>query len=208
MRAVNLLPARETGSRKHGFNIQLAAAIGLTVVVAVAVFGGFLFEKSHAGSAHKRLVAAQAALALAQSQQAAGNPMIQTPSVLAQEQPWHLALDSALSTRVSWDVLLTQLEYVTPARVSLTTVTFGSTPGVTGAPTATLTVGGYAYNLHDVAVYLSTLSRVPRLAGVHLVSTAQNTARKPAVLTFTITSLVILPTADVSTDTTTPGGTA
>ena len=194
MRAVNLLP-RDTSSPKLGWNSELSAGIAVTALIAVALLGGFLVERSHAGTARQRLAAAQAALDRARSEPQSERGQLQAPDVLSQVQPWHMALDAALSTRVSWDVLLTQLEYVVPARVSLTTVSFGSASGDTGATTATLSLGGSAYSLHDVALLLSTLARVPRLTQVTLVSTAANTGSK--VRTFQITAQVTLPATAV-----------
>ena len=205
MRAVNLLP-RETRSKKLGWNSELTAGIVFTLLLVVALVGGFVVERSHAASERQRLATAQAALDRANSH-LSEQARLKVPDVLSQAQPWHLALDSALSTRVSWDVLLAQLEYVVPARVGLTTVSFGSAPGATGATTATVSLGGNASSLHDVAVFLSTLAHVPTLSQVTLNSTAANTGGAK-VFTFQITAQVILPAAVVapSADATTTGG--
>ncbi len=210
MRAVNLLP-RETSSRKFDFNSELAAAIAFTVLIAVAVLGGFFLQRSHADAAQQRLAVAQAALDTASSQPTTKRTTLQTPDVLSQSQPWHIALDSALSTRVSWDVLLSQLEYVVPDRVVLTSVSFGAAPTATptpGATGATVALGGSAYSLHDIAVFISTLARVPRVSQVSLVSSATNVGSK--VMTFQITAQVTLPAVAVapqsSADTTTTTG--
>ena len=115
----------------------------------------------------------------------------------------------SISSRVSWDVLLTQLEYVVPAKVGLTTVSFGGVPGATGASTVALSLGGTAFSLHDVAVFVSTLARVPKISQVTLVSAAANTGS--SVLTFQITAQVTLPATavtPVTADTTTTGGSA
>ena len=208
MRAVNLLP-RDTSSPKVGWNSELAAAIAFTVLMAVAVFGGFFLERSHAVSARQELASAQAALdRVTNQQQSGGQSQLHAPDVLAQSQAWHLALDSALSTRVAWDVLLTQLEYVVPARVGLTAVSFGGASGDTGATNATVSIGGSAYSLHDVAVFLSTLAKVPRLSQVTLLSTAANTGSN--IMTFQITAQVTLPATTVEpvADSTTTGGSA
>jgi len=191
MRAVNLLPRQAVSTRRLGWNTELTAGIAFTLVIVIALCGGFFVEKSHADSARQQLATAQAALDAANSQpsQATG---LQPPAVLAQAQPWHLAIDTALATRVSWDVLLTQLEYVVPAKVGLSSVTFGSaSDGST--TTATVALGGTAYSLPDVAVFIANLERLPKLSGVSLVSTAANTGSN--VMTFQITAQVSLPTA-------------
>jgi len=212
MRAVNLLP-RETTHRKLGWNSELAAAIAFTLLIAVAVVGGFALERSHAGTARQRLAAAQTALDAANSQPTGKQEaQLQVPAAVSQAQPWHLALDSALATRVSWDVLLSQFEYVLPPKVNLTSVSFGSPAGsgaVAGATSATVSLGGSAFSLHDVAVFLSTLARVPKLSQITLVSTASNTNSN--VMTFQITAQVALPAppaapAGTSDTTTTTGG--
>jgi Tfp pilus assembly protein PilN len=201
MRAVNLLP-RETSSRSLGWNSELAAAVAFTVIIVAAIFGGFVLERSHAGAARRQLAGAQAALDRAKSQPKVTQAQLQIPGVLSQAQPWHLALDSALSTRVSWDVLLSQLEYVVPAKVVLTSVTFGAAAGTTtdtaatGTASATVSLGGTAYSLHDIAVFLSTLTRVPKLTQVALVNTATDTGSKTT--TFEISAQVTLPTVAVA----------
>src|SRR5579871_2788092 len=216
MRAVNLLP-REASSRTIGWNSELSAAVGFTVLIIVAVFIGFFVERSNANSAKQNLAATQAALVRAENQPKVKQAQLQPPAVLAQAQPWHIALDTALSTRVSWDVLLSQLEYVVPPRVVLTNVTFGAaaTPGgttapaTTGIPGATVSLGGTAYSLHDIGVFLSTLARVPKLTQVTLV----NTSTTGKTTTFTISAQVTLPGATTSplnptNTTTTSGGSA
>lgn len=211
MRAVNLLP-RATTSREFAWNTELAAGVAFTVIIVVAIFGGFLFERSHANSARQQLATAQAALDRAKRQPKAKQAQLQIPDVLSQAQPWRIALNSALSTRVSWDILLSQLEYVVPARVVLTNVTFGAAANgaasTTGAANASVTLGGTAYSLHDIGVFLSTLERVPKLTQVALVSTATDNGSKTT--TFQISAQVTLPaTSDApssSTNTTTTTG--
>jgi len=216
MRAVNLLP-RTTTSRQFAWNTELAAGVGFTLIIIVALIGGFLLERSNASSAKQQLASAQAALARAQRQPKAKQAKLQIPEVLSQAQPWHIALDSALSTRVSWDVLLSQLEYVVPAKVVLTNVTFGAasngsgTPSAAASTSASVQLGGTAYSLHDIGVFLSTLARVPKLTQVTLVNTA--TDKGTNTTTFQISAQVSLPAAAVAsagaaTTTTTAGGQA
>jgi Tfp pilus assembly protein PilN len=207
MRAVNLLP-RQTSNKKVGIDRVLVAAVAFTVFVVAALAGGFFLEKAHAATARQRLAAAQAALAQVQSQQPSTHSpapaQLQIPVVLSQQEPWHVALDAALSTRVAWDVLLRQLEYVVPDRVSLTNVTVGGAGASAGATSGTITLGGYAFSSDDLAIFLSTLARVPNVSQVTLVSTTTNAGSK--VQTFQITAQMSLPaalTAPPATDTTT-----
>ena len=212
MRAVNLLP-RQASKRKLPIDRTLGAAVILTALVVAALVGGFFIEKANAASALKLQAAAQAALAQAQSQQPTNHTpapaTLQIPVVLSQQEPWHVALDAALSTRVAWDELLRELEYVVPDRITLTTVTLGSggdaTTGSAGGG-GTITLGGSAYSATDVAVFLSTLARVPHLTGVTLLSSAVNVGSN--ILTFQITAQMALPAAPIApaTDTTTTTG--
>jgi Tfp pilus assembly protein PilN len=210
MRAVNLLP-RRTSSPSLGLDrTLLVVASAITIVVAAVLAGSFFLEKAHAATARQQLAAAKTALAQAQSKQTtahSSSARLQVPAVLSQQQPWHLALDAALSTRVSWDVLLSQMEYVVPGNVTVTTLSFGSA-GAASGPTAAVTLGGSAYSLHDVAVFVSMLSRIPMLSQVTLVSSATNVGSN--IQTFQITAQATLPTVATApapvTDTTTTGG--
>lgn len=214
MRAVNLLP-RETSGRKAGLDRVLLAAVAFTVVVVAVLAGGFVLEKAHAANERQQLAAAQAALAQAQSQQTKNTSpqaQLQVPVVLSQQQPWHVALDAALASRVAWDVLLRQLEYAVPDNVGLTNVTLGSSGSLTGPANGTITIGGNAFSEHDVAVFLATLARIPKLSQVTLVSSTAGTGSN--VQTFQITAEMTLPapptppgtaTADTTTTTTTGG---
>ena len=212
MRAVNLLP-REATSQKLGFDHTILVGMAFTLVVAAAVAGGFYVEKANAATERQRLVVAQAALTQAQSQQPSANSpapaLLQIPSVLSQEQPWRTALDSALATRVAWDVLLQQLEYVVPDRITLTTVSLGSAGATPGAVGGTVTLGGSAFSADDLATFLSTLARVPKLSQVTLLSSAVN--KGTPVTTFQISAQMTVPAppaAPVAETSTTTGGAA
>jgi Tfp pilus assembly protein PilN len=211
MRAVNLLP-RQTSDKKFGTDRAIGAGIAVTMIVAAILAGSFFLEKAHAANERQQLAAAQAALAQVQNQQPSTHSPVparlQVPVVLSQQQPWHVALDAALATRVSWDVLLRQLEYVVPDRVSITNVTVGGSGASSSAASGTITLGGSAFSSSDLAVFLSTLARVPNLSQVTLVSTTASTGT--SVLTFQITAQMALPaalTAPPATDTTTTGTT-
>ncbi len=210
MRAVNLLP-RETNKANLGADRALVVGIAVTVLIASILAGAFFLEQANAASARQRLAAAQAALAAAQSQTpSAHSPMparLQVPVVLSQQVPWHLALTAALSTRVAWDVLLRQLEFAVPDKISLTSVTLGGAGATAGATSGTITLGGSAFSSDDVAVFISTLQRLPNVSQVNLVSNTTNTGSK--VQTFSISAQMNLPaalTAPPVTDTTTTTG--
>ncbi len=211
MRAVNLLPRQATPDEKLGLDRAVVVGVAVTVLVATILAGGFFLEKAHATTQRQRMAAAQAALARVQSQQPSSHSpapvTLQIPVVLSQQEPWHVALDAALSNRVSWDVLLQQLEYVVPDKVRLTNVTVGGGGATAGATSGTITLGGYAFSSDDVAVFLSTLARVPKVSQVTLVSSTSNGGAK--VQNFQVTAQMALPvalTAPPATDTTTTTG--
>ena len=178
------------------------------MLVAAIMAGGFFLEKAQASTERQRLATAQTALVRAQSQQpTAGQPApkhLETPVVLSQAEPWHVALDSALATRVAWDVLLRQLEYVVPGRVTVTNMTIGGTGSTSGA----ILIGGTAFSSNDIAVLLSTLARVPHVSQVALVNTTAASSESN-LQTFQVTAQMALPaavTAPPVTDTTTTTG--
>src|SRR5262249_13137439 len=139
-------------------------------------------------------------------------------AVLAQQGPWRVALNTAMSTRMSWDVLLGEIANVTPSRIVLNTLSFGNSAGTPfaqtgafgdtgGAPVTTLSIGGKAYNEHDVAVFMSTLAHVPRIVDVAIVSTGIDDS---GTVNFSIAAHVALPVGITppapATDTTTTTG--
>ncbi len=210
MRAVNLLP-RETGSKKPKFDRALVGGFSSSVLVAAILAGGFFLEKAHAANARQQLAEVQTELTQAQNKQPTththGPATLQLPAVLAQQQPWQTALDSALSTRVAWDVLLRQLAYVVPDRITLTSVSLGGAGGTPGSASGTITLGGNAFSSDDIAVFLAMLARVPKVSQVNLVSNATNVGTP--VQNFQITAQMSLPvalTAPPATDTTTTTG--
>jgi Tfp pilus assembly protein PilN len=210
MRAVNLLP-RQASRSKLSLDRTVVIAVAVTVLVMAALVGGFFMEKADAASKLKLETDSQAALAQAQSRQPTRHTpapqTLQIPVVLSQEEPWHVALSAALSTRVAWDELLSDLEYVVPDKITLTSVSLGSggdpTSGTSGG---TITLGGNAYSSTDVANFLSLLARIPKLTNVTLMTSAVNVGTN--VVTFQITAQMTLPAPPVApvTDTTTTTG--
>jgi|SRR5579862_906136 len=206
MRAVNLLPG-QASSQKRGIDRAVGAGLAFTLLVTALLAGGFFLEKAHATTEAQRLAVAQAAVERAQSQQPSTpspGAQLQIPVVLSQQEPWHVALSAALATRVSWDVLLQQLEYAVPSRVALTSVSLGGAGASAGSASGTITLGGSAFSADDVANFLATLARVPNVSQVTLVSNA--TTVGSSVQTFQITAQMALPaalTAPPPTDTTT-----
>lgn len=209
MRAVNLLPC-ETTAKKFVLDRPTIVGVAFTAVVVLALFGGFFLERAHAGTERQQQAAAQSALAQAQSRQTSTNSpprrQLSSPVVLSQQEPWHVALDAALATRVSWDVLLRELEFVVPDRVTLTNVTVGGVGATPGSSSGAITLGGSAYSAQDIALFLSTLERVPKLSQVTLVSSAIDNGSKVDTFQITAQMTVPAPPAAPTADTTTTTG--
>ena len=192
MKAVNLLP-HEEATRRSGGRIDPLAVGGaaLTVVVAAGVAGGFFLEHRHAGSEQQQLSAAQTQLAQARARQPkptpgrhARVPVLTTPSVTAQEQPWRDAVATALSTRIAWDRVLREFSQVVPSDITVSNLKMGapgsgtssssssssSASSTTAASTGAFSLQGEAYSEDGVARLLSRLMLVPDLTGVSLTS--------------------------------------
>lgn len=202
MRAVNLLP-RETSARRSfggGVDPFLAGGAALTVVVLAAVGGGFALAHSHAAAAQQKLQTVKSELAQLQREQtqsgSVATPILPTPTVTGQQPTWQSAVESALSGRVAWDDVLSQLGRVTPSNVSFTTVTLGS--GTSSTATAgTVSLAGTAFNQDSVAQLLARLQLVPDLSDVTLTSSTSDP--KTGVVTFVIGAQTGVPAAPPST---------
>ncbi len=214
MRAVNLLP-RETlagGKRRGGLDPAVAGGAALTVVVALAVAGGFVLAHSHARNEQRQLTTARAAVLQAQEQQAT-TPGVTTPQILSpptaltQRQAWTDAVGTALVSRVPWDTMLAELARVVPANVTLQSLSLGGTATSPGSVTLT----GSAYSQLGVAQLLSRLSLVPGLTQITLSSTSADATS--GVVTFSVQADVAgiataAPPTDTSTTATTTTGAA
>ena len=180
MRAVNLLPRETSSDRTPASTARSSRALRSPCSSRRSSPVASSSRRRTPPTQRQRLAAAQAALARAQSQQPSTHSpapaQLQIPVVLSQQQPWHVALDAALSTRVAWDVLLRQLEYVVPDKVSLTNVTVGGAGASAGATSGTITIGGSAFSSNDVAVFLSTLAARPACLAGHRSSAARRAA--------------------------------
>ena len=90
------------------------------------------------------------------------------------------ALSGALSTRVAWDRVLSQISQVLPEDVWLTSLTSASgqtadastTTGAVGPEGASVTMIGSTYSQRGVARFLARLGVVPALSDVQLLSSA------------------------------------
>lgn len=186
MKAVNLLPREIRGRRaRRGVSGALVAGAAVTLVVAAAIGGGFVLERSHAGSEQRQLTTARAELAHEQARQAKtpqGPQTVPPPAALGQQQSWQQALAGALATRAPLDDTLAQLARLVPANVTVMNLTLdGAT--VAGTP-GSLTLQASAYSQLGVAQLLSRLTLVPELSQVRLgTNTADPTT---GIVTFTV----------------------
>ena len=209
MRAVNLLPHETQAGRGFaaGINPVVVGGAALTVVVAIALAGGFVLEHGHASSAERQLDTARAQLAQATARQSThtGTPIVPTPTVAGQIASWKTAVDTALSTRVAYDVLLAQLGRIVPANVGLLSVSIGGTAGTPAAAGSAglLSIEGTAFSQSGVAQLLARLALLRQVTGVTLTSTSVDA--KTGAVSFVISAQLKGATAAFTTATTSAG---
>src|SRR5207253_9383864 len=171
MRAVNLLPRDERTGRLEGKRMPLlVAAGGFALVTIAALLVGHSASSPLTGK-RSRLEAVNAELArLPKTQRAT----VGTGVITQERTDRGAALAAALSTRIAFDRLLSQISRLLPADAWLTGLTASSpsvpttTIGVSGAPQPSSTSGpqgvtieGATYSQESVARVLSRLAVVP-----------------------------------------------
>jgi Tfp pilus assembly protein PilN len=192
MRAVNLLP-RDQGQRtlkKESLPLLVGGCTGLLVAAAL----GAMFMM---GSG--KIAAQQRKLDDLNRQFAALPPPPPGPTAaqqqLAGEQSARMsALNTALSSRVSWDRIFREFSLVLPEDVWLTQLSAKSpiSPATntssTGGSTvpSMFTIQGRTYSHDGVARLLSRLQLVPDLSNVQLMSSTLSKVGKQDVVDFTI----------------------
>jgi Tfp pilus assembly protein PilN len=207
MRAVNLLPrdADATGAKR---NVKPVVAVVGAVVALTAVMGVLGMQASaQADGARADLELTEAAIA--RIPKPAAQPV--APDVSVERGNRIAALQSALSTRVPVDKVLTDLSYVVPDDVWLTgfTLTIPSevagqgAPAPGAAPAATVTIKGATYSQPSIARFLARLSALSSLGDSRLTESARadqpaasatdaktkKARKKPkVVITFTVTA--------------------
>ncbi len=216
MRAVNLLPrdAATAGSRRSVKPIIAAVGALVAVTAVMGVLG--MNSSAQADGARADLELTEAAIA------SIPKPVAQpaAPDVSVERSNRLAALQSALSTRVPVDRLLTDLSYVVPDDVWLTGFTLAipsdaapqgsppTTPGATppgAAPAAaTVTIKGATYSQPSIARFLARLSALSSLGESRLTESARveqsadsatdskkKKQKKPkVVVTFTVTAVL------------------
>ena len=203
MRAVNLLPRDEqprsfAANRGVAFGAAGGAALVTVALTALMLGAGGAIQEQNAE--RDSLNAQLAALPTAPVNQHEE----ETNAALASEKNLRItALSTALSTRVAWDRVLSQISQVLPEDVWLTSLTSQSgqevdasaITGAVGPPGASVTLMGSTYSQRSVARFLARLGVIPALSGVHLLSSSNVDLKPRDLVQFTIQATVKAPGA-------------
>jgi Tfp pilus assembly protein PilN len=201
MRAVNLLPKDAERARRTAPDpVLLVGVAGLAIVLA-ALFSMYM---SASGKVQDRKNQ-RSELQSNYTEITRVNP---PPKVLPVQQKIAplvsdriTAVGSALSYRVPWDSILSQLALVMPQGVKLTTldattpVSANPTYATSGATTTAskLTLAGWAYSMESVFLLETRLKILPPLSGVTLANSAINAGSKPVTYTFSLSAQIVAP---------------
>lgn len=203
MRAVNLLPRDEqprSFAAYRGVAFGGAGGAALVTVALTALMlgsGGTIQQQSAERDSLNAQLAALPTVPVDQAETEAN-------AALASEKNQRItALSTALSTRVAWDRVLSQISQVLPEDVWLTSLTSQSgqegdasaTTGAVGPPGASVTMVGSTYSQRSVARFLARLSVIPSLSEVHLLSSANVDMEPRDLVQFTIQATVKSPGA-------------
>jgi Tfp pilus assembly protein PilN len=203
MRAVNLLPRDEqprSFAAMRGVAFGAAGGIALVTVTLTALMigaGGSIQQQTAERDALNAQLAALPHAAVDQQE-------TDTNAALASEKNLRItALSTALSKRVAWDRVLSQISQVLPEDVWLTSLTSqageetdaGATTGAVGSPGASVTLIGSTYSQRGVARFLARLGVIPTLSGVHLLTSSTVDLKPRDLVQFTIQATVKAPGA-------------
>ena len=203
MRAVNLLPREEqprSFAAMRGVAFGAAGGIALVSVTLTALMIGAGGSIQQQNAERDSLNAQLAALPHA----AVDQQESETNLALASEKNLRItALSGALSTRVAWDRVLSQISQVLPEDVWLTSLTSASgqtadastTTGAVGPEGASVTMIGSTYSQRGVARFMARLGVVPALSDVQLLSSASLELKPRNLVQFTIQATVKAPGA-------------
>jgi Tfp pilus assembly protein PilN len=191
MRAVNLLPRKDTRDRRRQPNaVALGGVLGAVVVTAVFALW-FLMVSGSVTDKQNALDSLRAELAAIPTPE----PRDTSGDALAQDKAARLtALSIALGNRVAWDRVLRQISLVTPDDVWFTTLQAAAPTSATAA-TGTTSAGGFSisgrtYSHDSVARLLARLALVPELEQVKLEKSVLSRVEGRDVVEFTISAVV------------------
>jgi Tfp pilus assembly protein PilN len=193
MRAVNLLPKKETRERRKAPNLVALGGVVAAVAVTAGLCAWFLTASAKVTEAQNEVDNLRADL----SATPIPKPRDTRGDGLQTEKAARLiAVASALGERVSWDRVLREISLVLPDDVWLTSLQ-ASAPTATAAPAPapTASVGGFSmtgrtYSHDAVARLLSRLSLVPDLKDVKLEKSTLTRVEGRDVVEFTIAAAV------------------
>lgn len=189
MRAVNLLPKKETRERRKAPNVAALGGVVAAVAVTAALCAWFLASSAKVTEKQSELDSLRTEL----SATPAPKPRDTRGDGLETEKAGRLvAVATALNSRVAWDRVLREISLVTPDDVWLTSLQ-ASAP-VAAAPPASsggaFAVNGRTYSHDAVARLLSRLELVPNLSSVKLEKSTLNKVEGRDVVEFTIAATV------------------
>ena len=196
MRAVNLLPKKETRERRKAPNPAALAGVVGAVVVTAAMCVWFLTASAKVSERQAELDNIRSELAATP----APKPRDTRGDGLQAEKSARLAVvASALGTRVPWDRVLRQISLVTPEDVWLTSLSASApatgdaaaaAPATPSAGAGAFSINGRTYSHDAVARLLSRLSLVPDLRAVKLEKSTLTRVSGNDIVDFTIAANV------------------
>ena len=177
MRAVNLMPRDERGTRFDLGRLPLFAAAGGVVVVTAAAF---LVASSASSTADTHRAEAQAVEATIATLPSSSGAAVSVGGLAEERSNRIAALAAALGRRTAFDRVLGQISLVFPTDAWLTSfeaVAPSGVPAPDSVPTGEssgggVTIQGSTYWHDTVATVLARLATVPSLTDVRLMSSA------------------------------------
>jgi Tfp pilus assembly protein PilN len=192
VRAVNLLPKKETRERRSAPNVAALGGVVAAVAVTAVFCAWFLASSAKVTEARSELDSLRTEL----SATPAPKPRDTRGDGLEAEKAGRLvAVATALNSRVAWDRVLREISLVTPDDVWLTSLQ-ASAPAAAVAATPTAASGGAfamtgrTYSHDAVARLLARLALVPNLRFVKLEKSTLNKVEGRDVVEFTIAATV------------------
>lgn len=192
MRAVNLLPKKETRERRKQPNVVALGGVVAAVAVTAGLCGWFLMSSATVAERQNEvdnLRAELAATPIPKPRDASGDAL-QTEKAARL-----VAVANALGGRVAWDRVLREISLVTPDDVWLTSLQASAPPAAEAAaatptPGGAFSIAGRTYSHESVARLLSRLSLVPDLKTVKLEKSTLSKVEGRDIVEFTISGLV------------------
>jgi Tfp pilus assembly protein PilN len=189
VRAVNLLPKKETRERRKQPNIAALGGVVAAVAVTAVFCAWFLASSAKVTEKQSEVDGLRAELAATPAPKARDT---RGDGLETEKAARLVAVATALNSRVAWDRVLREISLVTPDDVWLTSLQ-ASAPVVAATPTTTggaFAMNGRTYSHDAVARLLSRLALVPNLSSVKLERSTLNKVEGRDVVEFTIAATV------------------